>query len=301
MKYSLVYAPFLLLFLTAADYKITSVFFTATKFVVSTGIISSNQIYNYGSAIYVVVYLIITVIETYLIVIASRRKKLKIKYFSVFLYIIYNYITFVVGFFLDMIGLLHYADTITTLNLIVFGVIILDGFKLINFSNVNKKIKTYIDLSFSLLASLLISLFATLFVIEIDVYFKSILLPLLLLVSFGIYDIFAVFVFPLKQFVAGMQATDEDPRKFMSKYMTVTLIDSRLGLGDILFYSVIMEVSLLLLGFTIYLVPIFLSILAGLFITIFILKSPRFKLKAMPALPIPVFLSLATLFIILLK
>ena len=122
------------------------------------------------------------------------------------------------------------------------------------------------------------------------------LTPILFMLGFALYDIFAVFKGPLKKISdeLGEIMSEENPEEVAEKKEETSLV---LGLGDLFFYSLALSYSLAYLG------PI-VTLLVGIAIFIGALYTIRLAViteekKALPALPIP--LALALLVIIMFK
>ena len=117
--------------------------------------------------------------------------------------------------------------------------------------------------------------------VEVATYFALFLRPptaFILPVAFAFYDIYAVFVGPLKTLISD--------GRFVLGPLVVRLGTLEIGLGDIVFYSFLPSVGLIIIGVNGALFAI-VSTNIGLFITLLMLK----KRKSFPGLPIPVILT----------
>ncbi|MEM0146233.1 MAG: hypothetical protein QXK57_06080 [Conexivisphaerales archaeon] len=123
------------------------------------------------------------------------------------------------------------------------------------------------------------------------ILFPDALTLILILIAISAYDIFAVFVGPLKQVTSQFnREKNDDP----FNYLLIDFGYAGLGLGDVLFYNVFIAVVIRLLQNIFLLVPItFLNL--GFMITIYLLKYRR----PLPALPIPLTLGLISLLILI--
>jgi len=110
--------------------------------------------------------------------------------------------------------------------------------------------------------------------------------PIIFMLGFAAYDIFAVFKGPLKKISDELKHILEEERE-ESDRSELSLI---LGLGDLFFYSLAVSYSYAYLGF-IPMLLVLLVILIGSICTVMISIRDEEK-KALPALPIPMFLSL---------
>lgn len=117
--------------------------------------------------------------------------------------------------------------------------------------------------------------------VEVAVYLAIFIRPptiFVLPVVFALYDLYAVFMGPLKTLISSSE-------RFVLAPLVARLGDLEIGLGDIAFYSLIPSASLLLVGLSGVLVTVVATNL-GLLITLRMLKHrPNF-----PGLPIPVLL-----------
>jgi len=107
---------------------------------------------------------------------------------------------------------------------------------------------------------------------------------LILPIAFAIYDIWAVFKGPLKEIVKGIG------NDFELNPLVLNVKGFQIGLGDLIFYSMIPSAGLLLINLNIAIVLIIL-IQIGTIFTLLMLR----KFKMFPGLPIPIFLSVAVL------
>lgn len=107
---------------------------------------------------------------------------------------------------------------------------------------------------------------------------------LILPIAFAIYDIWAVFKGPLKEIVKDI---GDD---FELNPLVLNVKGFQIGLGDLIFYSMIPSAGLLLTGINTAIILIIL-IQIGTIVTLLMLR--RFKM--FPGLPIPIFLSVAVL------
>lgn len=107
-------------------------------------------------------------------------------------------------------------------------------------------------------------------------------------VFFGLYDIYTVFRGPLKSLIS------ESQNNFNLNPMVVNIKNVNIGLGDLIFYSMIPSVALILSNLIVAFVIIFV-ISIGIHITLYFLR----KFDLFPGLPIPIFLSIFTLLLII--
>lgn len=117
--------------------------------------------------------------------------------------------------------------------------------------------------------------------VEMSSYFAIFIRPptvFILPIIFGLYDIYAVFVGPLKTLIVDDQVTLGP--------LVVRLGILQIGLGDIVFYSFLPSVGLILFGVNAAIATI-LTTNIGLIITLLMLK----KRKSFPGLPIPVLMA----------
>lgn len=127
---------------------------------------------------------------------------------------------------------------------------------------------------------------------EVGSFFAETLPPetaLILPVAFSVYDIYAVFKGPLKQLVGtapGLALTG----------MSVKLGDFTLGLGDVVFYTMLPSLALFERLAPIAPFAIIVAIDAGMVVTLFLLSRRRL----LPALPIPMMFGVLTLLAFLL-
>ena len=107
-------------------------------------------------------------------------------------------------------------------------------------------------------------------------------------VFFGLYDIYTVFRGPLKSLI------NESKNNFNLNPMVVNIKNINIGLGDLIFYSMIPSVALLLSDlFVAFIIIIVISI--GIHLTLYFLR----KFELFPGLPIPIFLSIFTLLLLI--
>ncbi len=107
-------------------------------------------------------------------------------------------------------------------------------------------------------------------------------------VFFGLYDIYTVFRGPLKSLI------NESKNNFNLNPMVVNIKNINIGLGDLIFYSMIPSVALLLSNlFVAFIIIIVISI--GIHLTLYFLR----KFELFPGLPIPIFLSIFTLLLLI--
>ena len=107
-------------------------------------------------------------------------------------------------------------------------------------------------------------------------------------VFFGLYDIYTVFRGPLKSLI------NESKNNFNLNPMVVNIKNINIGLGDLIFYSMIPSVALLLSNlFVAFIIIIVISI--GIHLTLCFLR----KFELFPGLPIPIFLSIFTLLLLI--
>ena len=107
---------------------------------------------------------------------------------------------------------------------------------------------------------------------------------LILPLAFGLYDIYAVFRGPLRVLI------NETSEKVQFYPMIVRLGEVHIGLGDLVFYSMLPAVGLLLLNIRIAILLVGV-VQVGLLSTLYFLKQFKF----FPGLPIPIFLGTAIL------
>ena len=138
--------------------------------------------------------------------------------------------------------------------------------------------------------------------------FFGLILPLwsiiVLCIAISVYDLYAVFYGPLKSLIdleKKLLKSEGKPQGKTSAYllkgMTIPVFGFRIGMGDIIFYSMIISGAYVYPSIS--LVRCFLSsigIIIGSYITLKLLVKRR---KAMPALPIPSLLAIAILLIAL--
>lgn len=152
------------------------------------------------------------------------------------------------------------------------------------------------DYSFSIGATWLISSMAYPFILSLYLWTSSTFIVILLLIIFSMYDLFAVFVFPLKQLVA--QKGDKGESEFRDKILKITTINigaGRLGLGDILFYGILISVTYILTMSCIHVLLVAIGINIGFVITDLIRIRTN---HALPALPASIFIGLLFLFFV---
>jgi hypothetical protein len=121
---------------------------------------------------------------------------------------------------------------------------------------------------------------------EVGSYFAETLPPttaLLLPIAFSIYDIYAVFRGPLKALIGT------NPNIALAG-MSIKAGEFTLGLGDIVFYTMLPSLALIKVGVfpSIYTIA---AIDAGMVLTLFLLS----KRRLLPGLPIPMFLGILVL------
>jgi hypothetical protein len=126
---------------------------------------------------------------------------------------------------------------------------------------------------------------------SIFVLFFDAVTPIILLLAISAYDVFAVFVGPLKQ-VAKHLDRDEENNPFA--YLLIDFGYAGLGLGDVLFYNIFIATVIRLVPNIFSIIPI-LFLDTGFIVTIFLLKYRR----PLPALPIPIIMGLLSLLIII--
>lgn len=117
----------------------------------------------------------------------------------------------------------------------------------------------------------------------------------------AMYDIYAVFKGPLKKVVSGSPKMKGKPEKVNLDFLSLQLLDFgfvRIGLGDIVFYSMIPSISLLTVApslmLTVGLFRALLTMIAtniGVILTMVIFMKKKI---ALPGLPIPMLLGVAT-------
>jgi hypothetical protein len=121
------------------------------------------------------------------------------------------------------------------------------------------------------------------------------LFPMIMVLSLcgiaAVWDLYAVLRGPLKTVAT---AAKNDQTNKIRLLMMVTIGGSSLGLGDVVFYSILLGSAALLSAS--YLIAAFLGIYVGLAVTFVILRTrPR---VALPGLPIPVALSLVAMLLV---
>ena len=124
--------------------------------------------------------------------------------------------------------------------------------------------------------------------VEVATYFALFIRPptvFILPVVFALYDIYAVFVGPLKTLIS-------DGRLALGP-LVARLGTLEVGLGDIVFYSFLPSVGLIIIGVNGALFAI-ISTNIGLLITLLMLR----KRKSFPGLPIPVIFTVVGLFLL---
>jgi len=126
---------------------------------------------------------------------------------------------------------------------------------------------------------------------SIFVLFFDAVTPIILLLAISAYDVFAVFVGPLKQ-VAKHLDRDEENNPFA--YLLIDFGYAGLGLGDVLFYNIFIATVIRLVPNIFSIIPI-LFLDTGFIVTIYLLKYRR----PLPALPIPIIMGLLSLLIII--
>lgn len=124
--------------------------------------------------------------------------------------------------------------------------------------------------------------------VEIATYFAIFIRPptvFILPIVFALYDIYAVFIGPLKTLIV-------DSRVSLGP-LIARLGGLQIGLGDIVFYSFLPSVGLILIGINGAIIAI-LATNIGLAITLLMLK----KRKSFPGLPIPVLMAVSGLLLL---
>lgn len=109
----------------------------------------------------------------------------------------------------------------------------------------------------------------------------------------AMYDIYAVFKGPLKRVVAGSPKIRGKPKKVNLEFLSLQLLDFgfvRIGLGDIVFYSMIPSISFLIAGLSGALLTIITTNIGVILTMVIFIK----KKMALPGLPIPMLLGVAT-------
>jgi len=142
-----------------------------------------------------------------------------------------------------------------------------------------------------------LSKFLSLFIgAEVAGYFATILQPPTVFVFpllLSIYDIYAVFVGPLKR-ILGKPTKAKKVVKVKIDFLPLLIVDFdliKIGLGDVIFYSMLPATAFMIFG----LQKMFLTLFAtnlGVLITIYLLRKKKIPL---PGLPIPMFLGVLVL------
>jgi len=142
-----------------------------------------------------------------------------------------------------------------------------------------------------------LSKFLSLFIgAEIAGYFSTILQPPTVLVFpllLAIYDIYAVFAGPLKR-ILGKPTKAKKVVKIKIDFLPLLIVDFdliKIGLGDVVFYSMLPATAFMLFGLQKMLLTLVATNL-GVLITIYLLRKKRIPL---PGLPIPMFLGVLSL------
>lgn len=120
--------------------------------------------------------------------------------------------------------------------------------------------------------------------------YTGLLTPIVLMIGFSLYDIYAVKQGPIKKITSELR--DIQPRS------TENARESNfvLGLGDLFFYSVALSYSLAYFNLIVYL-EVTIALIIGILITIWILLSNHQEERELPALPIPLMLALLIIFL----
>ena len=142
-----------------------------------------------------------------------------------------------------------------------------------------------------------LSKFLSLFIgAEIAGYFSTILQPPTVFVFpllLAIYDIYAVFAGPLKR-ILGKPTKAKKVVKIKIDFLPLLIVDFdliKIGLGDVVFYSMLPATAFMLFGLQKMLLTLVATNL-GVLITIYLLRKKRIPL---PGLPIPMFLGVLSL------
>jgi presenilin-like A22 family membrane protease len=142
-----------------------------------------------------------------------------------------------------------------------------------------------------------LSKFLSLFIgAEIAGYFSTILQPPTVFVFpllLAIYDIYAVFAGPLKR-ILGKPIKAKKVVKIKIDFLPLLIVDFdliKIGLGDVVFYSMLPATAFMLFGLQKMLLTLVATNL-GVLITIYLLRKKRIPL---PGLPIPMFLGVLSL------
>jgi len=127
------------------------------------------------------------------------------------------------------------------------------------------------------------------------------ILPFWSIVAIGLtmsaYDLFSVFKGPLKKFIESISERDSElpfkyPKQTLLRGVTVPFKGINIGVGDIVFYSMFNASVFQLRNYTpIVTLALFATITAGVFVTLRLLE----KYRALPALPLPIILSIILL------
>jgi len=116
------------------------------------------------------------------------------------------------------------------------------------------------------------------------------LTPIVLMIGFSLYDIYAVKQGPIKKITNELR--EIQPRSVENKEKSNFV----LGLGDLFFYSVALSYSLAYFNLIVFL-EVAIALIIGILITIWILISSPQSERELPALPIPLMLALLLIFL----
>ncbi|MEM5853274.1 MAG: hypothetical protein QXG39_02185 [Candidatus Aenigmatarchaeota archaeon] len=131
---------------------------------------------------------------------------------------------------------------------------------------------------------------------EVAAYFSTILRPptvLIFPILLAVYDIYAVFAGPLKKIIGKPKKVGKAV-KVKLDFLPFLIVDFgfiKVGLGDIIFYSMLPSVAFMVYGIERMLVTLLATNL-GVLTTLFILRKKRIPL---PGLPIPMLLGVISL------
>ena len=115
--------------------------------------------------------------------------------------------------------------------------------------------------------------------------------PLIFMLGFALYDIFAVFKGPLKKITEELEnIIDREEKEEMKRRGESSLI---LGLGDLFFYSLALSYSIAYLGAITSIIVASVLLVGALYTINLVLKMDR--PRALPALPIPITLALVVM------
>lgn len=141
-----------------------------------------------------------------------------------------------------------------------------------------------INKRFSIMRNLMLLITASWSGVFMGLYTGS-LTPLILMLGFSLYDIYAVKQGPIKKITQELREIQSTSPQSEDKGSFV------LGLGDLFFYSMALSYSLAYLDFLAF-TEVALSLILGILVTIWLLISGENAEKELPALPIPLMFAL---------